>query len=69
MHKQNIIKIHSLFLKNKILTSIKGLNSVEKFMKISCASYNTAYKKIRQNPSICSQDVKWKQNSDISQGP
>ena len=38
MHKQNFIKIHSLFLKilRKIefLTSIKGHNSVEKFGKI-----------------------------------
>ena len=22
-----------------------------------------------QNPSICSQDIKWKQNSDITLGP
>ena len=33
MHKQNFIKIHSLFLKIEILTSIKGHNSVEKFRK------------------------------------
>ena len=39
MHKQNVIKIHSLFLKIEILTSIKGHDSVEKFRKISCASY------------------------------
>ena len=44
MHKQNFIKIHSLFL--KILIT-----------------------KFHQNPSICSQDIKWKQNSDINQGP
>ena len=33
MHKQNVIKIHSLFLKIEILTSIKGYNlkSSEKF--------------------------------------
>ena len=69
MHKQNVIKIHSLFLKIEILTSIKGHISVEKFRKISCASHNTAYTKIHQNPSICSQDIKWEQNSDINQGP
>ena len=73
MHKQNVIKIHSLFLKIlrkiEILTSIKGHNSVEKFGKISCVSHNTAYTKFHQNPSICSQDIKWKQNSDINQGP
>ena len=43
MHKQNFIKINSLFLKFEILTSIKGQNSVEKFRKISCANHNTAY--------------------------
>ena len=69
MHKQNFIKIHSLFLKLEILTSIKGQNSVEKFRKISSASRNTVYTKFHQNPSICSQDIKWKQNSDINQGP
>ena len=63
MHKQNVIKIHSLFLKilrkTEILTSTKGDNSVEKFgfdkiaSKISCASHNTAYTKFHQNPSIC----------------
>ena len=58
MHKQNFIKIHSLFLNIKILTSIKGHNSVEKFRKMSCASHNTAYAKLNQNPSICSQDIK-----------
>ena len=47
MHKQNVIKIHSLFLKVEILTSIKGHNS-EKFRKISCASHNTAYTKFHQ---------------------
>ena len=69
MHKQNSIKIHSLILKIEILTSIKGHNSVEKFREISCASHNTAFTKFHQNPSICSQDIKWKQNSDINQGP
>ena len=73
MQKQNFIKIHLLFLKvlrkNEILTLIKDHNSVEKFGKISCVSHNTAYTKFHQNPSICYQDIKWKQNSDINQGP
>ena len=75
MHEQNFIKIHSLFLKrhvlrkNESLTSIKGHNSVKKFGKIPCLSHNTACTKFHQNPSICSQDIKWKQNSDINQGP
>ena len=64
MHKQNSIKIHSLFLKIlrkiEMLTSIKGHNSVEKFGKISCTGHNTAYTKFHQNLSICSQDTKWK---------
>ena len=66
-------KIHSLFLKIlrkiELLTSIKGINSVEKLAKIPCVSHNTAYTKFHQNPSICSEDTKWKQNSDINQGP
>ena len=65
MHKQNFIKIHSLFLKLlrkiEILTSIKGHNSVEKFGKIACVSHNTAYTKFHQN----SQDIEHKQNSDV----
>ena len=69
MHKQNFIKIHSLFLKTEILTSIMGHKSVEKFRKISYASRNTANTKFHQNPSICSQDIKRKQNSDINKGP
>ena len=73
MHKQNFIKIHSLFLKvmrkRELLTSIKGQNSVEMIRKIICISHNTAYTKLHQNPSICSQDIKHKQNSDINQGP
>ena len=73
MQKQHFIKIHLLFLKvlrkNEILTLIKDHNSVEKFGKISCVSHNTAYTKFHQNPSICSQNIKWKQNSDINQGP
>ena len=48
MHKQNFIKIHSLFLKIEILTSIKGYNSVEKFPKISSTSHNTAVTKFHQ---------------------
>ena len=63
MHKQNFIKIHSLFLKTEFLTSIKG-HSVEN----KCASHDTAYTKFHQNSSIRSQDIKWKPNSEINQG-
>ena len=69
MHKQNFIKIHSLQLKIEKFTSVKGNNYVEKFRKISCAIHNTAYTKFHQNPSICSQTIKLKQNSDINQQP
>ena len=55
--------------KNEVLTSIKGHNSVEKFGKISCVSHNTAYTIFHQNPSIYSQDIERKQNTDINQGP
>ena len=67
MHKQNFIKVHSYYLKIEILTPIKVHNSVEKFRKISCASHNSAYTTFHQNLSIYSQDIKWKQNSDIKQ--
>ena len=30
---------------------------------------NTAYTIFHENPSIYSQDIEWKQNSDINQGP
>ena len=73
MQKQILTKFHSLFLKIlrkiEMVTPIKDHNSVEKFGKISYVSHNTAYTKFHQNPSICSQDIKWKQNSDINQGP
>ena len=68
-----MLKIHSLFLKIlrkiQILKSIKGHNSVEMYGKNSYVSNNTPYTKFHQNPSICSQDMKWEQNSDINQGP
>ena len=70
MHKQNFIKIHSLFLKIlrkiEVLTSVKGHNSIEKSGKIACVSHNVADTKFHKNPSICSQDIKWKQNFDLT---
>ena len=55
--------------KNWNITLIKGHNSIEKFRNILCASHNTAYTKFHQKHSICSQDIKWKQNYHINQGP
>ena len=63
MHIQNLIEIHKLIHKilsmNKILTSIKGHNSVKNWRKITCIRYNmdlvfiNAYIKFYQNSSIC----------------
>ena len=79
MHIQNLVEFHLLFLKilsgNKILTSIKGHKYVKNVQKLMCNNPNldlvniNAYAKFGQNPSNCSQDIEWKQNSDISQGP
>ena len=67
MHIQNFIKIHKLIDKilsiNKILTSIKGHNSVKKWPKIMCIRYNmalNAYTKFYQISSICSEDIEEK---------
>ena len=77
MHKQNFIKISSLFLKilKKKLTSIKGHNSVERLQHIICncpylhfVSIN-AFTKFYQNQSIDQQGSEHKRNFDINQGP
>ena len=78
MHMQNLVKIHSLFLKilsrNEILTSYKGHNSVinwQKWMlnnpKLDDVNIN-AYAKFGQNPFIRSQHIERKQNSDVFKG-
>ena len=79
MHMQNWVKIHLFVLKilsrNKILTSIKGYNSVINLWKLTCNNPNldvvdiNAYAKIGQIPSIRSQDIERKQNYDINQRP
>ena len=66
MHIQNLIEIYKLIHKilsiNKILTSIKGHNSVKNQPKITCFRNNmdlvyiNAYTKFYQNSSICSED-------------
>ena len=70
MHIQNLIEIHRLIHKilsiNKILTSIKGQNSVKNWPKITCFRNNmdlvfiNAYTKFYQNSSICSEDIEEK---------
>ena len=79
MHLQNFTKIHQLVHKilsiNKILTSIKGHNSVENKRKIFFNHPNlhliniSAYAKFDQNPQNNSQDIEHKPNSNVDQGP
>ena len=75
---QNLAKFHQFVLKilsgNEILTSIKGHISVKNFGKLMRNNHNldlvniNAYAKISQIPSIHSQVIERKRNSDINQG-
>ena len=79
MHLQNFIKIHQLVHKllsrNETSTSIKGHNSVENEQKIMFSHPNVhlininAYTKFDRNLQINSQDIEYKQNPDVDQGP
>ena len=74
MYIQNLVKvclfIHKIQSKTKILTSIKGHNSVANLQKM--LHYNTkvdvvndnVYTKFGLNPSIRSQDIEQKPNYD-----
>ena len=78
MHTQSLIEIHKLIHKimstNKILTSIKGHNSVKNWPKITRIrnnmdlAYINAYTKFYQNSFICSEDIEEKlhQSRDIT---
>ena len=61
--------------KNKILTSIKGRNSVENLRKTMIYNTNVdlvndnVYTKFGLNRSIPFQDIEQKLNSDVNQGP
>ena len=79
MHVPNLVKIHLLILKilngNEILTSFKGRNSVMNLRKwtfnnpkLDVNNIN-AYVKYGQNLFIHSQDIEWKRNSDVIEGP
>ena len=69
---QFVLKILS---KKRILTSIKGSNSVANLQKTKI--YNTNIDLVNDNVftkfglilSICSQDIEQKTNSDVNQGP
>ena len=79
MQRQNLVKIHLFVLKilsgNEILLLFNGRDSVVKRRKLmlnnpkldvvsiyKCANFG-------QFPFIRSQDIEWKRNSDIVQGP
>ena len=67
----------NILSKNRILTSIKGSNSVANLQKQKSKIYNTNIDLVNDNVftkfglilSIRSQDVEQKPNSDINQGP
>ena len=63
--------IHKILSINKILTSIKGHNSVKNWPKITCIGYNMDFvcTKFYQNSSICSEDIEEKTHFYINQGP
>ena len=76
---QNLVRFCQFVLKilsgNKILTSIKGHNSIKILQKMTGNSPKLdlvnvdVHTKFGQILSICSQDIERKQNSDINQGP
>ena len=76
---QNLVEFCSSFLKilikNRILTSIKGRNSVEILQKMTIYDTNVdlvndnVYKTFGQILSMHSQDIEQKLKSDASQGP
>ena len=76
---QNLVKFCPLVLKilsgNKILTSIKGHNSVANLRKMTLYNPNldiinvNMYTKFGQILSIGSQDIERKRKSDINRGP
>ena len=71
---QNLVKLYQLFLKilsgNKILTSVKGHNSITNVQKMMCNNPNldlvsiNAYTKFGKPLSIFSQDIERRQNYD-----
>ena len=75
---QNLVKFYPLVLKilrgSKILTSIKGHNSVANFRNLSLYNPNldiinvNVYTKFGQILSLGSQDIERKRNSDINKG-
>ena len=79
MHMQNLIKfhqfIHNILSGNEILTITKGHNFVLNLQKLMHNNPNLDVVKVNVNaefdwiPSICSQDIEQKWNSDANRGP
>ena len=75
---QNMVRFCLFVLKilsgNEILKSIKGCNSVKILRKMTSNNPKLdlvnvdVHTKYGQILSICSQDIEWKQNSDVNQG-
>ena len=76
---QNLVRFCQFVLKilsgNKILTSIKGHNSVKILRKMTGNNPKLdlvnvdVHTKFGPVLSMCSQDIEQKQNSDVNQGP
>ena len=66
---------HKILSGNEILTVTQGHNCVAWLRKLTCNNpkldlvNNIAYAKFGLIPSIPSQDIVWKRNSDDNQGP
>ena len=75
MHMQNLVRFHQIILRilsgNAIMISTKGHNSVINLRPLTPNNPNldtNAYTKFGQIPSIFSQDIGRKRNSDIILG-
>ena len=76
---QNLIKfhqfVHKILSRNEIFTITNGHNCVVNLQKLTYNNPNldlvkvNAYAKFDQIPSICSQDIERKQNSDVNKRP
>ena len=76
---QNLVVFSEFVFKilsgNEILKSIKGRNSVKILRKMTGNNPKLdlvnvdVHTKFSRILSICSQDIEWKQNSDVNQGP
>ena len=79
MYIQNLVRFRPFVLEllrgNEILMSIKGRNSVKIWRKMTVNNPKLdldnvdVHTKFGQILSILSQDIEWKPNSDVNQGP